>query len=208
MSDFRLYLEGFGWTVLIGFWVTIATVIIGKVFPPIFNHSNTLAIIGIVLSKIVTVSIEDSLRYFGLSRMRRRYTLGASAFIVALYIALIENVQQFFRVRDGLAESGEMMNASLLVAIFIVIGVARLLLHFVFGKYYVLFADKRLWGGVAFLFVLHVTTNVVLAILPFFADSLAQTVVWACASFVLASGLAFTVCRKWFGRSARSTTPT
>lgn len=208
MRDWRLYLEGFGWTLLIGFWVTIAALIVSKVFPPIFNQSNTLAIVGIVLSKVVTVSIEDSLRYFGLSRMRRRYTLGASAFIVALYIALVENVQQFFRVGDGLAKSGEMMNAGLLVAMFVVIGTARLLLHFLFGKYYVLFADKRLWGGIAFLFVLHVTTNVVLAILPFYADTLTQTVVWACASFVLASGLAFTVCRKWPGRSARSMTPT
>lgn len=199
MRDWRLYLEGLAWALLIGLGVTLAVTITSKVFPPLFNHSDTLAIVGIVLSKIIAVSVEDGLRFLGMSRMRQRYALVSSALVVALFIALAENMQQFGRVSAGLAGAGERMEPGWLIAIFIAIGAARLLWHFTLCRYYVVFAESRAWAGVIFLFGLHVVANSILALLPFYTPTLVDALHWAAAIFLVAAGLAYGACRNWPG---------
>ena len=201
MRDWRLYLEGFAWTLLIASGVTIALAITGSVFPPLFNRSDTLAIIGIVLSKIIAVSIEDGLRYLGISRMRQRHNLLASAFVLALFIAMVENFQQFGRVSSGLAEAGEMVEPGLFLVALFVIGASRVLWHFTLCRFYVVFADHRAWTGVIFLFTFHVVTNSILAVLPFLAPTVVGALYWACALFLLAAGSVYGVCRNWPGLS-------
>ncbi|MDG5751615.1 hypothetical protein P8R33_10900 [Qipengyuania sp. XHP0211] len=171
--------------------------ITGKVFPPLFNRSDTMAIVGIVLSKLFAVSAEDGLRFLGMRRMRQRYSLVSSALVVAIFIALAENILQFGRVSTGLAVAGQSIEPGMLIVIFIAIGVARLLWHFTLCRYYVVFADNRAWSGVVFLFVLHVLANSVLALLPFYTASLEDAFYWACVLFLVAASLAYGACRNW-----------
>lgn len=201
MRDWRQYLEGFAWALLIGFGVTLAVAITGKVFPPLFNRSDTLAIVGIVLSKLIAVSAEDGLRFLGMRRMRQRYSLVSSALVVAIFIALAENILQFGRVSAGLADAGQSIEPGMLIVIFIAIGAARLLWHFTLCRYYIVFADSRAWSGVVFLFVLHVVANAIFALLPFYTATLRDALYWACALFLVAASLAYGACRNWPGLS-------
>ncbi|WP_435203512.1 hypothetical protein [Qipengyuania sp. 902] len=201
MGDWQQYLERFAWALLIGLGVTLALSITGKVFPPLFNRGDTMAIVGTMLSKLIAVTAEDGLRFLGMRRMRQRYSLVSSALVVAIFIALAENILQFGRVSAGLADAGQSIEPGILMAVFIAIGAARLLWHFTLCRYYVVFADNRAWSGVVFLFVLHVLANSVLALLPFYTASLKDALYWACALLLVAASLAYGACRIWPGLS-------